>query len=405
MTVKSALCHAAVMTDHPFLVAGGGIAGLAAALALSRIGREVHVFEQKSLFEEVGAGLQMSPNGVRALRWLGAWEAVEPSCVIPTEIHIRDGRSGVLLQRIRLGKPFEDRFGAPYRVCHRADLLGGLLAAARVRPRVALSLGQRAVAAVSTAQGASLEFENGLPRYGAGVIAADGIHSTLRRSLFGPGAPVYRGHALFRTLIPFNSVPPPIEADCVTLWLYPGGHVVHYAVSNWRSFNIVAAIDRPGSQDGWGQVVDGDDLRSHFSEADESLAVLLAAPQNWLTWQGADLPTQPDWIRDNIALIGDAAHATLPYLAQGAVMSLEDACVLASHLGQTAAVADGLAAYAATRRPRTARIQSDSRHLGGIYHARGASAMARNLALRAMGPEMALKRNAWIYAWQPPSGE
>ena len=119
------------MNDQPFLVAGGGIAGLAAALALSSRGAPVRLFEQAKSFEEVGAGLQMSPNGVRALRELGAWEAVEPSCVIPSEIHVRDGMSGALLQRIRLGKPFEERFGAPYRVCHRADLLAGLLTAAR----------------------------------------------------------------------------------------------------------------------------------------------------------------------------------------------------------------------------------------------------------------------------------
>jgi salicylate hydroxylase len=333
---------------------------------------------------------------------LGAWEAVEPACVIPTEIHVRDGRGGGLLQRLRLGKPFEQRFGAPYRVCHRADLLAGLLDAARRTGRIELNPGARVRTATPTADGADLALENGNVVSGAAVIAADGIRSTVRSAVCGQVAPTPRGHAIYRALLPFDRVPPDIEADCVTIWLYPGGHVVHYAVSNWRNFNIVAAIDAGTAETGWNTLADGRGLHDAFADADDSLSNLVRAPTKWLKWQGADLAPLPAWSNGNIVLAGDAAHATLPYLAQGAVMSLEDACVLSAQLKADAAPATAFARYAEARRERCTRIQAESRKLAKVYHARGPVAFARDLVLRFGGPDQLLTRNAWIYNWAPP---
>jgi salicylate hydroxylase len=387
------------MIDRTFLIAGGGIAGLAAALGLSRAGRPVRLFEQAASFEEVGAGLQMSPNGVKALQTLGAWDAVAPACVIPTEIHVRDGKSGTILQRIRLGKPFEERFGAPYRVCHRADLLSGLLQTAQGIAPIELNTAHRVLAARVEGQNAELQFDGGTSARGAAIIAADGIRSTLRSLVCGEVAPRDRGHTIFRGLVPLGAVPPSIEADCVTLWLYPGGHVVHYPVSNWRSFNIVAACDGSAAPAGWKKPADRADVVARFPDADDDLAAMLAAIPSWIAWQGADLPELPSWTRDNLALIGDAAHATLPYLAQGAVMALEDVVVLSDSLGGKLPIAAAFETYAASRRGRTAAIQSESRKLGRIYHARGIKALARNTALRLMGAEAAINRNRWIYEW------
>lgn len=381
------------MTDRPFLIAGGGIAGLAAALGLCRIGRDTRLFEQAPAFTEVGAGLQMSPNAVRALQWLGTWEAVEPCCVIPTEIHIRDGRSGGILQRIRLGKPFEERFGAPYRVCHRADLLGGLLQVAKAQPGVELNTGASVQFSISTPEGARLTLKSGAVMEGAAVIGADGIHSKVRESVCGPVALLPHGHALFRALLPLAQVPPAIETDCVTLWLCPGGHVVHYPVSNWRNFNIVAAIDSPAKP--------GVQPRDSFADMDETLLALLAVPESWLSWPLAVLPDLPRWSNGNVVLTGDAAHATLPYLAQGAAMALEDACSLAGHVNQPGNPATAFLAHREARRRRTARVQAESRRLGDIYHAAGLAAVARNLALTLLGKDAALRRNAWIYGWTP----
>jgi salicylate hydroxylase len=387
------------MNDQPFLVAGGGIAGLAAALGLSARGAPVRLFEQAKSFEEVGAGLQMSSNGVRALRELGAWEAIEPSCVIPSEIHVRDGVSGALLQRIRLGKPFEERFGAPYRVCHRADLLAGLLTTVRNRPSVELNTGRKASSAATSGTSASLSFTDGTSAVGQAVIAADGIRSTLRAAVAEASAPEARNTVIYRALMPIGKLPPDIEPDCVTLWLCRGGHVVHYAVSSWRNFNIVAACDGDVAETGWNTPANFIEVARRFPGVCTDLAELLAAPANWLRWPGADLPPLPRWSAGRIVLAGDAAHATLPFLAQGAVMSLEDAVVLARALARQPSLEAAFAAYEAERKPRTTRIQDQSRKMGRIYHANGALAFFRNLTLNFSSPSMALNRVDWIYRW------
>lgn len=389
------------MSDLPFLVAGGGIGGLAAALGLAGRGRSVRLFEQAKAFEEVGAGLQMSPNGVAALRALGAWEAVEPSCVIPSEIHMRDGRTGGLLQRIRLGKPFEERFGAPYRVCHRADLLAGLLATARATPGIELSTGCRAAAAETGDGSARLDFDGTAPATGSAVIAADGIHSALRAAVAGASAPFVHRVSLYRSLLPLEKVPPEIEADCVTLWLCQGGHVVHYPVSNWRSFNIVAATEGYPEGGSWQTPAGAGEVPRRFQGACEELESLLAAPAHWLRWPGTDLAPLPHWSRGRVALLGDAAHATLPYLAQGAVMALEDAVVLAREIAAPRPIGEAFRAYEALRKPRTARVQEQSRRMSRIYHASGPMALARNLTLNLASPSFALSRLEWIYRWRP----
>ena len=389
------------MDDHPILIAGGGIGGIAAALGLARQGRQVRLFEQAQAFEEVGAGLQMSPNGVRALKALGAWEAVEPSCVIPSEIHMRDGLSGAVLQRIRLGKSFEERFGAPYRVCHRADLLAGLVSAARRNFAIELNTGKRTTGVEDAGEQARLAFADGTSARGAAVVAADGIRSTLRSAVAGEVAATPRGVILYRGLMPLQRVPPEIEADCVTLWLCPGGHVVHYPVSNWRNFNVVVAVDGTLPDDGWKSPADAGEVTRRLPGVCEDLALLLAAPAAWTRWPGADLGPLPNWTRGRVALLGDAAHATLPFLAQGAVMALEDAVVLAREAARVESLSHAFAAYEGLRRPRTARVQEQSRSMARIYHASGVIAAGRNLTLRLSGPSYALGRLEWIYRWTP----
>jgi len=389
------------MNDQPFLIAGGGIGGLAAALGLARQGRPVRLFEQATGFEEIGAGLQMSPNGVRALKALGAWEAVEPSCVIPSEIHVRDGLSGAILQRIRLGKTFEERFGAPYRVCHRADLLAGLVTAAKRNFAIELNTGKRATGVEDMGEAARLGFADGSTAKGAGVVAADGIRSTLRAAVAGEVAPTKRGVILYRGLMPLQRVPPEIEADCVTLWLCPGAHVVHYPVSNWRNFNVVVAVDGTLPDEGWKTPAHSGEVPKRLPGVCKELSLLLAAPASWTRWPGTDLGALPQWTRGRVALLGDAAHATLPFLAQGAVMALEDAVVLARETARGPDLPEAFRAYERQRRERTAKIQEQSRSMSRIYHASGVVAAGRNLTLRLSGPSFALGRLEWIYRWTP----
>jgi 2-polyprenyl-6-methoxyphenol hydroxylase-like FAD-dependent oxidoreductase len=390
------------MTGLPIVIAGGGIAGLSAAIGLAGRSLPVRLFEQAAAFEEVGAGLQMSPNGVRALRALGAWEEIAPACVIPSEIHVKDGRSGGLLQRIRLGKPFEAQFGAPYRVCHRADLLAGLLAVARSMPALELNTSARLTHVEDGPGGVVIALQSGGEVRGRALVGADGIRSTVRRGVLGPVEPRGCGHVIYRDLVPLNVVPPDIDVDCVTLWLCPGAHVVHYAVSNWRNFNIVAVVEASAPEAGWSSPVPDAEVARHFADACDPLRDLLAAARHWLRWPGADLPELPRWTSGNTVLVGDAAHATLPYLAQGAVMALEDAAVLAREIARNASDRDAFRSFERQRKPRTSLIQMQSRRQGRIYHARGVAALARNALLRLAGSDLALKRARWIYDWKPP---
>lgn len=387
------------MAENAYLVAGGGIAGLAAALGLAKSGACVRLYEQQATFAEVGAGLQMSPNAVRALQWLGAWEAVEPACVVPSEIHVRDGQDGRLLHRQRLGRPFEERFGAPYRLAHRADLLQGLLATARERPAIALNTGTSAIGVA--ADGARLIFADGSSADGKAIIAADGIRSALRGHMFPDARPRPRGNRIYRALVPFTAVPPEIESDCVTLWLYRRGHVVHYPVSAWRHFNIVAAIDGESDLDHWSVPDTGEILKSHFSPACGGLDAVLVLPKTWMSWAGADLDPLPAWSRGATVLVGDAAHATLPYLAQGAAMALEDACVLSQHLAGNGELSQAFAAFARARLPRTTGLQAEARKLARIYHLGGLAAAARNVAMALAGHDSLARRYGWVYDWCP----
>ena len=375
------------MADSPFLIAGGGIAGLAAGLGLARIGKSSHIFEKTPTFEAIGAGLQLGPNAVRALQYLGAWDAVAPHCVSPTGIHVRDGISGSILQRIPLGAIFEKQFGAPYRVAHRADLQNGLLESVRRNP--AIKLQNNAEIATASISKTLLTMKSGETIGGVAIIAADGVQSTIRNHMNSQASSRPAGHTLYRKLIPLASLPPDIEPDLVTLWLYPGGHVVHYAVSNWKQFNLVATVEDSQSSP-----------NNAFRRACEPLADILALPTQWLKWPALDIEPNPNWAENRTILVGDAAHATLPYLAQGAAMALEDACVLSGLLQNADDIPFAFQKFSKLRFKRTRAIQMRSRQLGKIYHAKGALRLARNVILKATSPRNFTRQFSWVYDWK-----
>jgi salicylate hydroxylase len=375
------------MADSPFLIAGGGIAGLAAGLGLARIGRPSLIFEKAPSFDEIGAGLQLGPHAVRALQWLGAWDAVAPYCVSPAEIHVRDGVSGNILQRIPLGAEFEKQFGAPYRVAHRADLQNALLDSVRSKPVIKLQTNAE-VTNVSIAE-TRLILKSGKAFTGQAIIAADGVHSIIRNLVTGQQGKKQSGHTLHRGLVPLGSIPATVNAEAVTLWLYPGGHVVHYSVSNGRQFNIVAAVE------------DAEISLAHaFQRACKPLADTLAAKIKWTKWPAQDFAPAPIWTRNRTVLIGDAAHASLPYLAQGAAMALEDACVLSNAIQNATDMESVFQDFFEARFKRTSAIQKRSRQLGRIYHATGVLRQARNLVLKATPSTRFINQLSWIYDWK-----
>ncbi|MBK1867394.1 FAD-dependent monooxygenase [Aestuariivirga sp. YIM B02566] len=384
----------------PVLIAGGGIAGLAGALGLARIGREARVLEQARAFETVGAGLQIGPNAVRALDYLGAWERVAPASFAPPGITIRDGHSGRILQHVPLGASFERRFGAPYRVIHRADLLAGLVDAAQAQPGITLMTAAPVKGFADRGEHVEVETD-GTALTGEALLGADGIRSAIRAALLADGPPVRHAETLFRALAPIDVTLADPLAN-VTLWLCRGGHVVHYPVQGGKALNVVAATlggDWPG--DGWSAPAAADELPALFPDAHPELHRVLALPAAWQKWAAASRTTARTWTKGRIALIGDAAHASLPYLAQGAAMALEDAVVLARNIQTSDTIAGALRAYQALRLPRTQRIVAESRRLSSIYHARGPMRLARNVVLRSTKPEVFLSRLSWIYDFDP----
>lgn len=368
------------------LIAGGGIAGLAASLALAARGREVSVFEQAPSFEEVGAGLQIGPNGARALKALGAWEAVAPFGYAPPAILIRDGQSGRILSRLPLD-------GLDYRVFHRADLLRGLLATASAQPGIRLETGRRVLGFA----GRKLILDTGEESFDA-LIGADGIRSAIRQQLLGDGPAPFAGQVIYRALIPRAGVGD--AGPEINLWLCPGGHVVHYPVSGGRNLNIVAAVNGAWTHPGWSEPADAGEVLACFSGMAAPLARLLGLPLAYSKWAGASRPAASHWGEGPVTLIGDAAHPMLPYLAQGAVMAIEDAATLGACL-KSQEVETALRHYERLRQPRTARVAAASGRLARIYHAQGLERRARNLAIRLTPAFLARAQLRKLWDWRP----
>jgi salicylate hydroxylase len=389
------------MPTHPILIAGGGIAGLACALGLARHGRAARVLERAGSFETVGAGLQVGPNAVRALKYLDVWDRVAPAAFAPPRILIRDGHRGTVLQEIVLGADFERRFGEPYRVIHRGDLLTALIERARENTRIELRTRSEVLSFVDRGGYVEVDARGGVQR-GEALLGADGIRSLIRRNLGDGNAPRRHDEILFRALIPVAGALPE-ELAPITLWLCRHGHVVHYPVSGGRAINVVAAAEEQWDSEEWSAPADGEELMTYFAKLHPDLFDLLAVSSLWQKWAAADLAPVASWSRNRTALVGDAAHAALPYLAQGAAMALEDAVVLARSAQRADSIAEAFAAYEALRKPRTLRIAEASLRLSQAYHAKGLMRIARNALLRMTGAAGFLDRMAWIYGFDPVS--
>jgi salicylate hydroxylase len=378
-------------------IAGAGIAGLASAIALARAGHQVSVHEQASRIEEVGAGLQLGPNAVRALESLGAWQRLEPSTVAPAAIAIHDAASDRTLSTLPLGKTFERRFAAPYRVAHRADLLNALKAEAAALDGIEIHTGQRLTGLdLAEPEKPTLRF-NGETLPCDLAIAADGIRSSARQAIAPHVSPRQTGDVLYRAMCPASALPVGIDAANVYMWLSPGAHAVAYSVSGGKRMNIVASVAGAAPVDGWNALATRDQVLSAFPSACVRLQSLLQEPANWLAWSAADLDPFDGWSKGHAVLVGDAAHATLPHLAQGAAMALEDAVELAAQVGDgtPSPPASPASRPPANRAPPASSL--GSRAQGSIYKMTGPSALARNLVMKLLPASRQLERLAWIY--------
>jgi len=387
------------------IIGGGGIGGLAAALAVAQKGFRVVVLEQAARPEEVGAGVQLSPNATHVLEGLGLGPKLRQSIVSPAGVRVRDAATGDDITRI----PFDDaeaRYGAPFWVIHRGDLYAALLEAARAHPLVSLEFGARVDTFASHANGVTVKAMRehvAVDAQGVAYIGADGIWSVTRTTLFEEKPPKFSGRVAWRATIAADTAPPSMRASEINLWLGHKTHLVHYPVRSGQAINIVAIAAGAWNETGWSAPSTPDEVLAEFPAGQWSRHArdLLGTPEHWLKWALAETAVPRHWGRDQITLLGDAAHPMLPFLAQGAAMAIEDAAVLARRLAATPDdLPNALRLYEQDRRARTAKVQRAARKNGRVYQYRGPDAAVRNFVMRRFGGGMIRKRFDWIYSWR-----
>lgn len=379
------------------VIAGAGIGGLTAALALAQQNFPVTILEKSAQLEAAGAGIQLSPNASRILVALGLQDSLRQSAVVPDHISVMTARAGREVVRIPLGTAVAERYGAPYWIIHRADLQSALLAKVAGNPAIELKLGAAFANATDQAGRIDIVYESGGSRstlQAATLIGADGIRSAVRRRLHSVQTSTFSGKVAWRALIDDANA---AKDNRIMLWLAPDAHIVAYPVSGGR-INVVAITN--------GDVEAGNGACATLPDTFEPkrlpspLRGIVEQAGGWTAWplHSVDAPL---WSEGRVALLGDAAHAMMPFAAQGAAMAIEDASVLASMVSQHSGnVPAALQAYATTRQARLARIRRTAAQTGAIYHMGGPLALARDLSMKILGGKRLLSRQHWIYGWK-----
>ncbi len=400
------------MSTRPVLIAGAGIAGLTLANALARKGVAVLVAERRPGFAEAGAGLQLSPNATGTLIRLGLAHEIGRYAMAPRRLDLRRwaeprAYAGMAMQDLPEGD------GAPFWSMRRADLQTALLDALRMLPGVRLLAGRSIVGAVQHPEGVAVTLENGRGQReevdAAVLIGADGLWSTVRKLAGDAGEPRFLGYEAWRTMLPAAAAPAFARSPAVNLWLGTGGHAVHYPVDGGRLINLVVIRNGQDGSEGWTRAGDPALLATLAASCAGVLRDLIGAAPDWQVWSLFDRAPAA-MAKGRIALVGDAAHPVLPFLAQGASLAVEDAGVLADLLvpaleasGGQPGVEAALRRFASERQRRVAKVQDAARTNARIYHAGFPIAQARDLALRRLGDGGMRKRYAWLYGWRMPA--
>jgi salicylate hydroxylase len=395
---------------HKFLIAGGGIAGMAGALALARTGCHTQVYERAEMFSEVGAGVQLGPNVTRILQAWGLQAALQAVAAFPRQLQARSALSGEVLATLPLREEMQRRYGAPYVTIHRADLhqmlYGAVLAAG-----AQVHSGAVVTALRNTAEHVDVHVSqvDGNTQHTVDmVVVADGVWSQLRQQLLADGSVQPTGHLAYRTLLCQADLPVHLRSQDVTVWMGPDAHVVHYPVRGGEWLNLVVLTE--GQMPG----VAADDLQSWNAQQTSAqtehdlnaalrgacapLQALIGTATNWRVWPlcgRAPMQGAHQHVQGRVALLGDAAHPMLPYLAQGAGMAIEDAAVLAQQLEMTPNASHALQAFAAQRWQRNAQVQRGAIRNGQVFHARGPMRWGRDWGLRLAGSK--LMDQPWLY--------
>lgn len=381
------------------LVAGGGIGGLAAALALVRQGFRVTVLEQSPQIGEIGAGIQLGPNAFHAFDALGVGERARGRAVYTDCMVMHDALDEYQVGRIPTGEAFRQRFGNPYAVIHRVDVHLSLLEGAQETGRVDFHTSTRVERVEQDDGGVTVHTQDGRTFRGVALIGADGVKSVVRQQFVGDPARV-TGHVVYRAVVDKADFPEDLQWNAASIWVGPNCHLVHYPLRGGEQYNVVVTF-HSRQQEEWG-VTEGSkaEVQSYFQGICPKARQLIDLPKSWKRWATADREPIDRWTYGRVTLLGDAAHPTTQYMAQGACMAMEDAVTLGESLracgGDWAAALD---LYQRARVARTARIVLSSREMGRLYHAKGVERLVRNDLWRGRSPERFYDAMEWLYGW------
>jgi salicylate hydroxylase len=382
----------------PILVAGGGIGGLAAAIGLARSGHRVRVFEQASDFGEIGAGLQLGPNGLRALEYLGVGRVIRSLSWEPEAWLLRDGLTGEVITRIVVRGAFPARFGQSYIVLHRADLLETIFNACIAHPHVTLERRSRVTSFRDDGESVTVELEDGRSARGAALIGADGIRSAVRQQIIGDGAPPVTGLVAYRAVLRHSEVPEDLWSSDVVMWAGPKADIVHYPLRGGSLFNLIATYRAETTPDVADIAGDRDALFANFRGYGSHVMRFLDMVDTERRWIPCYREPTRGWSRGRATLLGDAAHPMIQYLAQGACQALEDAVRLAQEVARAPGdFAAAFAAYEAARGLRTARAQLTAKYFEQLFHLEGVLAEMRAQFLRSRSVAQICDSFAWLY--------
>jgi salicylate hydroxylase len=388
--------------ELPILIVGGGIGGLAAAIALARRKQRSTIFEKRRDGVEAGAGIQLGPNAVGALERLGVSKRLAPNAGRPETIDVRDGGTGATLARLPLGGWIAERHGAPYWTVHRQDLHDALRMTAADLDAIDFVPEFEVAAVTEREDRVFVRSRDGQQREGRALVGADGLGSMARAVLHGAIPLPPSGKTATRTVIDAADVREPLSLIETGVWLADRLHVVHYPVAGGRALAVVAIVDEGWSAQGWNTPVPADRLMAKLAPLVRPLQAALARSSGWHMWALPAPIELPFWSRGRVTLLGDAAHPILPFLAQGGALAIEDAEVLAACIAASGNdLPAALRRYQSERMDRATRVQRASTRNGRIYHLNGAARMARDMTLRTVPGRMLMAQLDWLYGWQP----
>ena len=388
-------------SDLPVLVSGGGIGGLAAALALVRQGFKVQVFEQAPEIGEIGAGIQLGPNAFHAFDALGVGDKARGRAVYTDCMVMHDATDETLVGRLETGEAFRKRFGNPYAVIHRVDIHLSLLEGAQESGQVEFFTSTRIekIEQDKATKVVTAIDQNGKRWTGQALIGADGGKSVVRAQYVND-PPRVTGHVVYRAVIDKADFPDDLKWNAASLWAGPKCHLVHYPLRGGEQYNVVVTF-HSRQQEQWG-VTDGskEEVESYFQGICPKARQLIDLPKNWRRWATADKEPIATWVHGRATILGDAAHPTTQYMAQGACMALEDAVTLGEALRVSNNDWDAaLALYQTNRVTRTARIVLSGREMGRLYHAVGVERLIRNSMWKGRSQERFYDAMEWLYGW------